>query len=153
GVTQRDEQLGWPLAVGDILQHIARGGERDIAQLDAGAIAAHRRVQHETAVRLDRPAKKHQGILYLARIQREIEVDALEQISDRDVSWAVDDQTERAVSGVLTNVNHCIGQLASDAARHCHQQLPGQVYANVGLRPFGRGTHDLSSWSDEPYFL
>src|SRR5690606_14497979 len=63
-ITERDEQICRATACGHLLKHVARGGEGQLTQRNAGTVLAGRGVQHEPPVSLHRPAEEDRGILY-----------------------------------------------------------------------------------------
>src|SRR5690554_1230530 len=76
-IAQRDEHELGAASIGDLLEHITRGGKGQFPQGDAGTVIADRRMKHETTVGLHRTTKKYRSILYRADLKREVEVDTL----------------------------------------------------------------------------
>ena len=98
-------------------------------------------MQHKPAIGVDGPAEKHRRIA--TRGDFELEIDFLEEITERQVGRPVNHQTQRALLGVFANVDDRAGEFPADHARHGHEELVGQV--NRAGRSTGRlSGHDSS---------
>ena len=82
-------------------------------------------MQHEAALGLHRAAEVDRRLGEVLAVERQL--DLLEQVLQLDVDRLVDDQAERALLGVLAQVDHGAGEGAVAHARHGDQELVREV--------------------------
>ena len=93
-------------------------------------------MQHKPAIGVNRTAEKHRRVATGGDF--ELEIDFLEEITERQVGRPVNHQAQRTLFGVFANVDDRAGELPADHSRHGHEELVGQV------NRAGRGTGRLS---------
>jgi hypothetical protein len=91
-----------------------------------------RHVQHEAALGLHRPAEVDGRVL--PRRDLELQVDLVEQAFQGQLGRPVDHQAERALLGVLADVDHRAGEIRIQHRRHRDQELVCQVHGFAAFR-------------------
>ncbi len=87
--------------------------------------AAEPLVQHEATLGLDRATEVDRSLGQIFAVQREL--DLLEQILQLDVDRLVDHQAQRALLGVLAQVDHGARERAVPHAGHGDEELVREV--------------------------